>query len=253
MKNIFKNHRSTLVVPDDEQFSLSKAIVLHLFPGMVIMSVFTLLSLATRSFSSLPPIFWFTVAIPLGLIPTELGYLLYLGKQRNGKLSLKGIIAYQVPLKWSQYLWMIPVAFVSLIALAIIAGIADGIIYSNLFSWWPDRINMSIVDPLTWTLPVVIVMNSIFSNIIAPVIEEMYFRGYLLPRLERFGRWAILINTFLFALYHFWSPWHLVQRTISSIPLAVFAKYGSLKVSMIAHVLANTIGFWLTVLPLLLT
>jgi len=253
MKNISKNPRSTLVIPDDEQLTLSKAIVLHLFPGMVIMSVFTLLSLVTRSNSTLPPIFWFTVSVPLGLIPAELGYLLYLGKQRNGKLSLKGIISYQRSLKLTQYLWMVPAAFVSLVALAIIAGIADETIYTNLFSWWPDWINMSRVDPLTWTLPTVIVMNSIFSNIVGPVIEEMYFRGYLLPRLEKFGRWGILINTFLFALYHFWSPWYLVQRTISSIPLAVAAKFGNLKVAMAAHVLANTIGFWLTVLPLLLT
>jgi AcrR family transcriptional regulator len=41
------------------------------------------------------------------------------------------------------------------------------------------------------------------------VVEELYFRGYLLPRISRFGGWAPVINCCLFALYHFWQPFNL--------------------------------------------
>ena len=95
---------------------------------------------------------------------------------------------------------------------------------------------------------VIFTVTMIFANIVGPVIEEMYFRGYLLPRISHFGRWANLLNTSLFALYHFWTPWHLVQRAIGSLPLAIAAKRGNLKISIITHVLVNTIGFVLTVL-----
>ncbi|MFD1537220.1 CPBP family glutamic-type intramembrane protease [Nonomuraea guangzhouensis] len=27
-----------------------------------------------------------------------------------------------------------------------------------------------------------------------PIIEELYFRGFLLPRLSRLGRWAPVVN-----------------------------------------------------------
>jgi len=43
--------------------------------------------------------------------------------------------------------------------------------------------------------------------ILGPLVEELYFRGYLLPRLHRFGIWAPLINISLFAAYHLWKPW----------------------------------------------
>ena len=42
---------------------------------------------------------------------------------------------------------------------------------------------------------------------LGPFVEELYFRGYLMPRIGRFGGWAALINVSLFACYHLWKPW----------------------------------------------
>ena len=47
-----------------------------------------------------------------------------------------------------------------------------------------------------------------------PIVEELYFRGYLLPRMEWMGRWAPLVNVSLFSLYHFWSPWQILGRIL---------------------------------------
>ena len=41
----------------------------------------------------------------------------------------------------------------------------------------------------------------LINVILGPVTEELYLRGYLLPRLYRFGIWAPLINISLFSLY----------------------------------------------------
>ena len=43
----------------------------------------------------------------------------------------------------------------------------------------------------------------LINVILGPVTEELYLRGYLLPRLYRFGIWAPLINISLFSLYHY--------------------------------------------------
>jgi membrane protease YdiL (CAAX protease family) len=56
-----------------------------------------------------------------------------------------------------------------------------------------------------------------------PIVEELYFRGYLLPRLSYLGGWAIMVNSLLFALYHFTTPWALVSRTLITLPLAYVA------------------------------
>ena len=51
-------------------------------------------------------------------------------------------------------------------------------------------------------------------GIIGPTVEELYFRGPLLPRIDRLGAWAPVLNSGLFALYHFWSPWQLPVRLL---------------------------------------
>lgn len=56
--------------------------------------------------------------------------------------------------------------------------------------------------------------------ILGPLIEELYFRGSLLPRLARFGFWAPLINVSLFSLYQFWTPWDVLTRVVILLPLA---------------------------------
>ena len=233
-----------------EQLSLSKAIALHLLPGVVITAIFILLSTIMRS-SGVPPLLWMVLAVPLGLIPTELGYLLYLGKQRNGRYSLDGLLAYQNTLTWKQYLWMVPATFLGMLVLFTLAGAFDLVIFEQLFGWWPSWMNLELIDfaQLSQSMLIIVVVGTmIFANLIGPAIEELYFRGYLLPRLARFGRWGNLLNTSLFALYHFWTPWHVIQRAIGSLPLAIAAKRGNLNIAIITHVLVNTIGFTLTVL-----
>jgi membrane protease YdiL (CAAX protease family) len=61
------------------------------------------------------------------------------------------------------------------------------------------------------------------TGISLPLIEELYFRGFLLPRIAHLGGWAPLVSTVLFSLYHFWSPWVFVSRVIFMFPGFWFA------------------------------
>jgi membrane protease YdiL (CAAX protease family) len=90
-------------------------------------------------------------------------------------------------------------------------------------------------------------------NVIAgPVVEEMYFRGYLLPRISRFGAWAPLLNTVLFSLYHFFNPFQFIGRIGSFRPLAYGAWWKrNIYVSMIVHVLYNFTAYVFTLLLIL--
>jgi CAAX protease family protein len=51
-----------------------------------------------------------------------------------------------------------------------------------------------------------------------PIIEELYFRGFLMPRLSHLGRWAPVLSAVLFSLYHLWSPWVFLSRIIFFSP-----------------------------------
>ena len=67
-----------------------------------------------------------------------------------------------------------------------------------------------------WTVTLVAFLA--INGLVGPIVEELYFRGYLLPRMEWMGLWAPLANVSLFSLYHFWSPWQLVARILGFAP-----------------------------------
>ena len=51
-----------------------------------------------------------------------------------------------------------------------------------------------------------------------------------------------MINSFLFSLYHFTTPWQLITRTLITLPLAYVAyRNKNLIPSILIHVLANSI------------
>jgi membrane protease YdiL (CAAX protease family) len=75
-----------------------------------------------------------------------------------------------------------------------------------------------------------------------PIVEEMYFRGYLLPRLAHLGLWAVVINAFLFALYHFTTPWGLVFRFLNALALAYSAyRKQNILPAIVVHFIANSV------------
>jgi CAAX protease family protein len=84
--------------------------------------------------------------------------------------------------------------------------------------------------------------------LVGPIVEELYFRGFLLPRMERFGRWAPLLNVSLFSIYHFWSPWQVVARVLAIAP-TVYAVHRTrnVYVGMAVHCTLNTLGVLLVI------
>lgn len=92
----------------------------------------------------------------------------------------------------------------------------------------------------------------VVNGIAGPVVEEMYFRGYLLPRISRLGAWAPLVNTVFFSPYHFFTPWLNVGRIIGLLPMVYAAWWKrSIYVSMAVHVLGNVISMLLLLAVLL--
>ncbi|MBN2557972.1 MAG: CPBP family intramembrane metalloprotease [Clostridia bacterium] len=120
----------------------------------------------------------------------------------------------------------------------------------KLFSWAPEWFVMSntfegskTILFITW------IMIMVFGNILAPAVEELYFRGYLLPRIAHLKGWAPVLNAVLFSAYHFWSPWEVITRAVAVLPVSYVAyKKQNIYIGMVAHITLNT----LSSLPLLL-
>ena len=79
------------------------------------------------------------------------------------------------------------------------------------------------------------------GTVIGPVVEELYFRGYLLPRMKYAGKWAPILHSFLFALYHIFTPWMIVTRTVGMIPLVYTIRKKNIIIGIVIHILINSI------------
>ena len=226
----------------NEQHSLPLSIVLHLLPGILIGFIFFLVGPFIYS-KNLPPFVAQCIADVVVLIPFVLGLLYYQGYKKNGRLSLGGIILYREKMSWQSYLLYIPLVLIASGLIPLLAPISN-LIFARVFFWWPATYNLAAdLSPYTRsTLILSYLLNFLVISLMAPILEEVYFRGFLLPRLSRFGIWAVPIQSILFAFFHVWTPWMVVARAIGLLPLIYVAqKKKNIYIGMIAHILANTL------------
>jgi uncharacterized protein len=230
----------------NSKHSISKSIVLHLLPGAVGTLAYVLLAPLFLQ-NGYPAILAILVAAGIVIAPLELGYLFAQAKQS----SFSEVIQYREPLPRWQYI-LIPLGLVVWGFLASGAlSMLDVVIARQLFGWLPDWFFVFDVEQfrafsreaLLTTFWIGLLVNGFFL----PIIEEFYFRGYLLPRLPGLRNWSMTLNISLFSLYHFWTPWQLFSRIIWLLPwgFAVERKK-NIYLMMIAHIAGNTIGWLLT-------
>lgn len=230
---------------ESEQLSLPRSIVLHLLPGAFTVLFFIFIAGPAASRLSLPPLFGFLLANAFVLVPSELGFLFYLGRKRHGRFFLEGVVLYRQKLPARDLFLIVAVLFVWALIVIESLSFIDRFLFSRFFSWLPDWF---LLHRTAADYPVILLLtihgaSLLFSGIVAPVTEEFYFHGYLLPRLSRFGKWAPVINTILFNFYHFWSPWRLVSRTIFALPTAYAIQYKrSISIGIWWHCLGNIAG-----------
>ena len=239
------------------QHSLRFLLLLHLVPGIILflgMVVFSqpffygIFGIDHR----LGSVFGFVAATTLILV--ELAWLLYEGRKRNGRNSLSGIINYTEKSPLWQYIAAVPLLLAfTLISFLLVAPVIQPFIVDTFFAWWPPEYNFQSIlhDPSQLSLlkgyagaQIVAILYFIFPATTIAIVEELYFRGYLLPELEgHVNQYAPLLNVVLFSIYHFFSPWENPIRIIATLPLVYLVWFKKdIRYSILVHVLGNAIG-----------
>jgi uncharacterized protein len=226
-----------------EQHSLPRSIVLHLLPGAALFGfVFVAAALG------MPAILALLVGIALVIVPIELGYLLYQGRRKSGRWSVWEVVDYREPMPARRIaLWTVPLVAWFIVMLFLSVAVFDERIADGLFSWYPESVRefASLEGDstyATWVLVVVLAAAFAVNGMIGPVVEELYFRGHLLPRIDRFGRRAPILNAVLFSLYHFWTPWQNIGRILGLLPwIYTVWRKRSLALSIAVHISVNCI------------
>jgi uncharacterized protein len=237
----------------DDQHPLARSIALHLIPGVALLASYVLLAPLVERLG-FPTIFAASLSILFVLMPLELGYLLYQGRRRNGRLSLAGVVRYREPMPIWQYALFVPVLiFWYLVAISAWQELMSA--FEGSLSWLPDwAINpLPADDPGAQYAAPILITVAIFrvacTGIIAPVVEEMYFRGYLLPRIDRLGFWAPVIGAAFFAFQHLWTLLLDPGRVIAWLPVVYLVwRKRNIYLGIIVHLALNLAS---VVLPLM--
>ncbi|MBL0885503.1 CPBP family intramembrane glutamic endopeptidase [Myceligenerans indicum] len=206
-----------------ERHPLVLSLALHLVPGALITAVYLLFAEPFVLSVGYPPFLAWAIALTAVLGPLLLG-LYWLGHQRNGRLSLRGVLHYTGrPISRGKLTALIAalIVWMTVVSLALVP--MDNWFYDQFFTWIQYKgaggSATTYLDGYSRTAVLVTLVVCLpFTGFSLPLVEELYFRGFLLPRLPQLGRWAPLVNTVLFTVYHFWSPWTYLSKVIFLFP-----------------------------------
>ena len=224
------------------QLSKVRAIVFHLYPGLFITLGFIILAPFFMRYG-FPPQFGSLIAIAMVAVPLLGLHLLRVRKKENknhiieinrltNKLPVSKLILYSIAL---------------VIFAFIIWGATqplDAIITKKFLSWLPAWYTVQDLSGYAKDkIVITLILNLILNGFLAPYMEELYFRGYLLSRMQSFGKYAFVVNAFLFSLYHFWQPYVYLTLILSLMPMIwLVYKTKDLRLSILTHSLLNLVG-----------
>ena len=188
-----------------DQFSFRKSIAYHLVPGLGIALLYILIS--NLVIKAGQPAFSALLWVELIFAPLIIIHLYYLGKKTNGGISMDHVLGYKTKLSASQYLLWTVLGILMCFVIYIPLYPVGLFLRENVFNWLPEWYfnpfygveDMGVVARL-------FLIGIFIDGIVGPVAEELFFRGFLLPRMEVFKKWAPVLNGTLFGLYHFWQP-----------------------------------------------
>jgi len=223
-------------------YALIKSIIMHLVPGIIITFAYFLFVPIVKHFE-FPYDLALLISVLLVLVPIEFGILLYVTKKQTNTFNIKTQIPYLEKSSLKEYLMFIPIMAIYALLVSNLLNPIELTIRDNIFAFIPSESIMISYDTTIFTkekLLLTAILSVLINGFIAPITEEIYFRGYLLPLVNLSPLKATVLNAVLFSLYHFYSPWHFFSRVIMMIPLYYWVvKKKNIRFSIIAHVVAN--------------
>jgi membrane protease YdiL (CAAX protease family) len=199
-------------------------IVLHLVPGIIFAVFFFVLSwmLIRRGLTAYLALL---ITIPACLVPMEIGVMLLWSVRFTGTRSLSEAIRYRRKGTVVEYVVLPLLLFLCWGVLSIAVSPITQYLETHLPAWLPVWATQeALINGVTSCPPIqrniTLLLAVLLSGFVAPVVEELYFRGFLLPRMEHWGWAAPVVNSLLFAVYHFYFPENMAIIFVGFLPIA---------------------------------
>jgi len=225
-----------------KQLTKAQAVFYHLYPGIIIVFFFIIFTPILVNYHY-PPQLGILASIILVAIPLFIFHLSLVKKKEFSK-TFSELNGYKNKLSTSKLIFY---ALGLVVLMFLIWGVTqplNKVISDKLLSWLPGW--FTVQDFSGYSKQIILltlVLNLIVNGFFAPFVEEYYFRGYLLPRMAAWGKWAVVLNTVLFSLYHFWQP-YVYLTLIISLLLMIWLVWRTkdLRFAILTHCLLNIVG-----------
>ncbi|HEU4966511.1 MAG TPA: CPBP family intramembrane glutamic endopeptidase [Candidatus Saccharimonadales bacterium] len=237
------------------RFGWRRTLAMHLLPGVV--AFLAMLAAAPLlGYWHLPLTFSMPVVFGLVVTPLELGILLYAAHKATGMWSLRAlpaVLAFRQPIR--RWWFAVPALFVVAVAVLLAWTPAKEALATALHGILPYWMLPSYDETAGFAKPALIAVSLVtllIDGIINPAVEELYFRGYLLPRLPIRGWVMVPVGALLFAVEHLWQPfnWGMIF-VLECILIACVIRARSFRFGIAMHVLVNSFGALLTLASVL--
>ena len=206
----------------------TKGLVLRIFTPTIVLSLSYLL---LGHFCNIPHILLFCILGTVILVPMELGIILSASKKENGAYSLKSAFVGQEKLP----LWKILIIAFVFFGVAGLLSAFVAPLENQFFAQMRTVLLNSLPIGFDWTnyeymkafsKPILIltcIYYGVFNVLVAPITEELFFRGYLTSHYKKQSLFLPILIAVLFSLYHFWLPFNNVFRILVFAPVAYVA------------------------------
>lgn len=194
-------------------------------------TVLTASYIALGHFCRIPQILLFCILAFWVLFPSEVAMILIASKRDFGAFSLKSsFIGHKKMPLWKILmiaLFFFGIAgllssFVAPLELRMLAPLREALlkILPKGFDW-TDFAHIKTYPRALLILSCVI--YAITNVLVGPMVEELFFRGYLTSHYGKQNKFTPILIAILFSMYHFWLPFNNVFRILLMAPISYVA------------------------------
>lgn len=225
--------------------NLIQVFVMIFIPSAVLGITYSAIGLLQPPIPSI--LLFFLLALPLVFV-FQMGAILNAGKKETGNYSLTSAFHhYEKMSNWKILFYGMGLFAFAGILSATIAPLENKLLAplsNSLAQITPDYFHWNNIEYIQLypgsTVLLTCIGYFLFNVFICPIVEELFFRGYLTHKISRFGDFSPLIITVLFSLYHFWLPFNNLFRIAAFFPAAYVAwKKKNIYIAMVFHCLCN--------------
>lgn len=235
-----------------KNMTIPKLFLVTLVPS----AIFTILYFALGMvWQGIPSIALFFILSTLTLFVFELAVVLTANKREYGRIGLQIVFSKCKKMPWWKIFLYGFVLFTIAGIMSVTVGALEDWIFATpskcLYAILPEYFNWSNFEFVKQYPKSIVVFTAILyfimNVLICPIIEEIYFRGYLTEKMKRYGIAAPILVSVAFSFYHWWLPFNNIFRICTfAIAFIVAYKKENIYISMAFHCFCNlfsTISF----------